>query len=62
MKLPAGTIFTIFGLALGIWALCYVTGVPLSPEATAVVVGLCTVFVLAVKWIWRKLRLKGRAK
>ena len=55
MKASAVAIAVILALSLGVWCFFDITSAPLQPAETTVVVGLCTLVVLAAKFLWNRL-------
>ena len=55
MKASAFLISIILVLSLAVWCFFYVTSTRLQPAETSVVVGICTLLVLAAKFLWSRL-------
>jgi hypothetical protein len=55
LKASAVAIAVILALSLAVWCFFDITSAPLQPAETTVVVGLCTLVVLAAKFLWSRL-------
>lgn len=55
MKASAVVITIILALSLAVWCFFDITSARLEPAETTVVVGLCTLLVLAAKFAWSRL-------
>jgi hypothetical protein len=55
LKPSAILITIILALSLAVWCFFDITSAPLQPAETTVVVGLCTLLVLAAKFFWSRL-------
>jgi hypothetical protein len=54
LKASAVAIAVILALSLAVWCFFDITSAPLQPAETTVVVGLCTLVVLAAKFLWSR--------
>jgi hypothetical protein len=55
LKASAVAIAVILALSLAVWCFFDITSAPLQTAETTVVVGLCTLVVLAAKFLWSRL-------
>lgn len=62
MKTSLNTAVLIILASLAAWIFFYLTTGPLQAPETMVVVGLCALIVISVKWLWAKVRGSRKAK
>ena len=62
IRTTMSTAVVVLVLSLTAWVCFYFANVPLNAAETTVVVGLITLMVILVKWVWTRMRasVKGR--